>query len=154
MAALAPKPLGTTILIVSIYSRCAHGAGCFVMRSWIVIKHDVHLRSSRIGTYSRRCDDLPSRSQRVNEHGQTRSGHIWLLAYGEMQQATQGEGKRVHTFRISSRSSLNASATDAIQNFRNRSFSALSSSCASFVGKNGGMEDGGGVGEGVRRAGF
>lgn len=55
------------------------------------------------------------------------------------------------TFRISSKSSLNASATDAIQNFRKRSFKTCSSCPA---GANEGMSEGGGVGEGLRREGF
>ena len=58
------------------------------------------------------------------------------------------------TLRISSRSSLNASATDAIQNFLNRSFNTLSSSCGSDEDKNCGIAVGGGVGEGVRRGAF
>ena len=60
------------------------------------------------------------------------------------------------TLRISSRSSLNASATDAIQNFLNRSFRTCSSCCPDpatpFRGKNGGIGAGGGVGDSDRRA--
>ena len=64
--------------------------------------------------------------------------------------------RRRRTLRISSRSSLNASATDAIQNLLKRSFKTCSSCfCCSVdvfpVGK-GGIEVGGGVGERGRRA--
>ena len=56
-----------------------------------------------------------------------------------------------HTFRICSKSSLNSSATDAIQNFRNFSFKAFSfafsASVLGFTGITGGRVVSGGEGE-------
>lgn len=56
-----------------------------------------------------------------------------------------------HAFRISSKSSLNASATEAIQNLRNFSLSSFSccfaASASTWEGKNGGIAAVGGVGD-------
>ena len=124
------------------------------MGSCIVVEYNLHFRGTAITPYPGGREDFSARGQRVNKHGQARCRQVGFLPSRLIcERITENMG-RILTFRISSKSSLNASATEAIQNFLNRSFNNCSCSCPPDGDRNDGVSEGGGVGDGVRRAGF